>query len=639
LRLARAATLSGMADRPRAISKPHTFSLVAAAEVITSRGVRVKTPADSRMLDWQERAWDYFDTVGEFRFGVSWLSNTMSRVNLVAASAPKSVGDEPTAINLEVAEDAPPEEQPTGVQRRATELVAMIAGGASGQGQLLGEFGQHLPVAGFGWLVVEPDLEDPQADTYETWQVYSQDGVKIDKDDVSIRRAASGNEQWRKAHPNALIVKAWRKHPRRPWEPDAQIRASLAILDQLDLLSAHITATGRSRLAGAGMLAIPSEATFPQPPPKEGDDDPSDDPQDAFDSFVEQLVDTMTVPIKDRDSAAGVVPLVIQIPGEFIDKLKHLTFATPFDSQVIALIQEAVKRLALGMDMPPEVLTGMAGVNHWTAWQVEETAITLHVEPMAEIVCQSLTLGYLKAALEAEQFSPEEVGSVMVWYDTSDLTAPADKSGNVVMAYDRFQASGKALRRELGLVEDDAPDDDEFKRRILLDVAKLSPDLVGPMLTRVGILEEEIAAATSAIESGARPPISAPAEPAADVPAVDGPPDRQASAALLMACDGIVYRAMERAGNRLKSAIGRSLEGGPQAVTAIAITALHTKYDPTIYADLDMLLAGSMERVPFIAKQFGLEPDVLEQTMVAYCRALLAAGHEHDLTRLAAAVG
>ena len=626
-----------MADRTAARSKPHTYSMVAAAEVLTSRGVRQKVTGES-MLPWQERAWGYYDNVGEFRFGVNWLSNGLSRVNLTAARPPAQVGDEPVALRT----DSDTEEL-TPVEVRSAELVSFIAGGASGQGQLMAQFGDHLSIAGFGWLVAEPDLDNPDADTYESWDVLAQDSIKIEgsKDNPVIKiRTASANSQdaWRLAHPNALIVKTWRQHPRRPWEPDAPVRGVLGVLDQIDLLSAHVTASGRSRLAGAGILAVPSEAQFPPPP----DADPDDLEQDTFDRFVDNLVETMTVPIKDRDSAAGVVPLVIQIPGEYLDKLKHITFSTPFDAQVRDLLSDAIKRLALGMDMPPEVLTGMAGVNHWTAWQVEETAITLHIEPNAEIVCQALTEGYLRPALEAEGYDP---AGAMVWYDTSSLTAPPDRSSNVVQAYDRLQASGSALRSHLGLAEDDKPDDQEFRQRVLLDAAKGAPTLAPVMLAEAGLLDPQVG---DAVEDVQAPDGGSPSTPDDEATGADGPPpasdrpsgDRAASVdALIMAADGVVFRAMERAGAKLKSAVGRKVTGGPQAVEHSEATTLHTVYDATLYTDLDHLLAGAFDRVPELASDLDIDPDALQATLRAYCRSLLAAGHEHERIRLINALG
>jgi len=980
-----------MADRPRSLTAaaPHRYALVAAAEVISARDVKRPVTNGGKMLEWQERSWQFFDNIGEFRFGVGWKSNALSRVNLTAARPPRQIGDEPSPIRFD-------DPDITASEKRALELVEMIAGGASGQGQLMSEFGEHLSIAGFGWLVAEPDLEDLASDIYVSWNVLAQDNLNFEGDGdtqkITIRSGeGTGVSTFRPAHPNALIVKVWRRHPRRPWQPDAPVRGVLGVLEIIELLTDHITASGRSRLAGAGILAIPSEAEFPPPPPADGEDpDESASDQDRFDYFVDQLTLAMTTPIKDRNSAAAVVPLPIAIPGEYVDKLKHITFATKFDDKVSELMTEAIKRLALGLDMPPEVLTGMSGVNHWcltddhtvltrrgwvgpdeilmgdeaytldnetglarwepvtdlyvaeadedmlvmsgryhdsvttldhswpvvdrqgkrsiitgrdivdsvssdggrgqskyslqrgadfdlptaakfsdelvelvgwiftegglrytdgknephsvtiyqshevngdhcarirrclqslygdpigdrasgaptsdmqmvpwwrevregsrtrfvlskgawtpilehcprrvvsqefvetltgsqlelllatavrgdghhaegrtptvgqkdaamlnalevaairagyatnryesvhdgfhrhvlqnltwtsrrlfrpgrgnvsveriesriwcptvapthtvlarrsgkapfwtgqTAWQVEETAITLHVEPDAEIVCNALTVGWVKIALEAEGLDSD---AAMVWYETSDLTSPPDKSGNVVLAYDRIAASGDALRRELGLVEADKPTEEEFKKRVLLDAAKGAPALAPKMLAAAGILDEEVADAAETDPTAADPEAAAEVDEVQDA-GTGTPPreDRPASgasndAALLMACDGVVDRAIEMAGKRLLSAIGRRVEGGPQAVDKTGdARALHLSYDPTVYADLDMLLEGAFARVGDIAEFLDVDALSLTDSLDAYCRGILAGRRTHSLVRLAGAL-
>lgn len=626
-----------MADRQaRQLSTPHRFnSLVAAANVITARGISSPgQPVGSKQQGWQQRASGFYDSVGEFRFGVTWLANGLSRINLVAARPPEQVGDEPTAIN-------PDDDDTTPGERRAVELVEFIGGGAAGQGQLLAGFGRLLSIGGFAWLIAEPDLTDPTADEYETWQVYSQSAVKTeprpggdDESDVFVATGKKGQEQWREVHPNALVVQAWRQHPERPWEPDAPVRACLGLLDQIALLSAHVTATGRSRLAGAGVFVVPSEAVFPPPPPPEDDDaDPDAEERDGFDYFVDQLTEAMTIPIAQPDNASAVVPLVVQVPGEFVDKVKHLRFGTEFDAQLLGLLEAAIKRFALGMDMPPEVLTGMAGVNHWTAWQVEETGITLHIEPNAEIVCQALTEGYLSLALAAEGLDPS---TAMVWYDTADLTSPPDKSGSAVSAYDRIELSGQALRREGGFVEEDAPDDEERRERLLLKLAESQPATFAAVLEMLGMLDSAALPAAPAEE-----PPTTPEEPEEPEPPAQGPPEQERPEAaslreLVLACDGVAFRAMELAGKRLRTAVGKR-DGSP--LGHVEAASLHTLYDPTVYADLDHLLADAFVRVPELAAELSVDGEALTATLNAYCRSLLAAQHEHDRHRLAAALG
>ena len=64
------------------------------------------------------------------------------------------------------------------------------------------------------------------------------------------------------------------------------------------------------------------------------------------------------------------------------------------------------------MDLPREQIMGMSsnsgtgggnsnGVSHWGAWQIEESTIKFHIEPMLELICNALTIGYLRPLTEA----------------------------------------------------------------------------------------------------------------------------------------------------------------------------------------------------------------------------------------------
>ena len=585
---------------------------------------------------WQTDAWEYFDIIGELRFGVLWIANAMSRVNLIAAAPAEGPGDEPTPVDLADSGFTP-------AQRRAAEIVATIAGGPIGQGQILSAFGIQLSVAGIGWLVIEPDLADPTADQLETWQVYSTEEVRSSSDGDNIEIQVSSRE-WRPVHPNAIVIKCWRRHPRRSWEPDAPTHGVLNVLREIDLLQKHIQASAQSRLAGAGLLAIPSEAVFPpgQGPQSTIEDINADDQNTnpPEDSFVETLIDAMTVPITDRGSAAAVVPLVVKVPGEYVDKITHLSFATPFDAKVTDLLDRAIRRLALGMDIPPEVLTGKGDTNHWSAWQVQEESITLHIEPLSEVVAQALTIGYLRPALQAEGFDPDEV---MVWYDTTDLRTRPDRSRGAVEAYDRSELSGAALLRELGLSVDDAPTPEEKREKILLAVARGAPTLAPQLLAELGLLD----AATIALPVEESNTPNTPNTPTNAETAPNTAPETKPEStteppsgeALVAACDVLVNRALERAGSRLRSAIGKKTAGGPAAVACDDPTKLHLRYDATEHADLNSLLDGAWTLATPIAERSGINPQALIDALDAYTRALLASRQEHDYDRLCGYLG
>ena len=621
-----------MPDRRRR-SKSHVpNSLVASAQVIASPNANVQRSSGVVYhRSWQNDAWEYYDTIGELRFGVSWISNAMSRVNLVAARPPLAAGDEPVVIDLN-------DESITPAERRAAEIVAMIADGSSGQGQMLASFGIHLSVVGIAYLVVEPPLYDYGSDQFETWEVLSGEELREWEGSIQIRVS---EREWRKIHPNAVIVKVWRKHPRRSWEADAPTRGVLSVLNEIDLLSKHIQASAQSRLAGAGLLAIPAEAVFPdgQGPQATQSVDPDDEditpPQD---NFVESLIDAMTVPLTDRGSAAAVVPLVIKVPGELVDKIKHLSFSTPFDAQAKELLDNAIRRLALGMDIPPEILTGTSAMNHWGAWQVAEEAITLHIEPLMETVVHALTIGFLRAALMSEGFDESEA---MVWYDTSDLRTRPDKSSNAIEAYDRIELSADALLRELGLSVEDAPDEQEKRERILLSVMKGAPALAPSILAELAYLTEEQA---GEIISNTVPAIEERTITETEEPATPNAPRALPERAtignqLSAACDIIVRRALERAGSRLRSAAGKGQPGGAASIQCDDPYSFHTQIDATLYSNFDSLLEGAWSLVPEIANRYHANAEELIEILDTYTRALLAARQEHRYGRLVVALG
>lgn len=651
----RTPTAPAVADPPHA----RFNSLVAAAQVMTRPGMipgATNRATIAKPTEWADTLWRHYDGAagGEFRFGVTWVGNGLSRVNLVAARVPDAPGDEPTPID-------PSDEGTTAAEQAAFDFVNAIGGSPVGQSQLMGAFGQHMSISGIGYLVVEPDLNDPEAEEYVTWQVLAPDALKMIKGsgDRPDRWEVNDCGKFRPAHRNALIVQVWRRHPRRPWEPDCPARAAITILEQLETLTLSITAVARSRLAGNGILAIPSEATFP-PSQLVQRDDANDNPEspepDPADLFVETLITTTVTPIKDQGSAAAVVPLVVQIPGEHLSKLVHTTFDRPNDADVVAKIEFAIKRLALALDMPPEVLLGMGDLTHWNAWQVNDTSITLHIEPNAEAICDGLTTGYLIPALEA---SGLDTTGLMVWYDASDLSSRPDKSAVTTDAYDRMEASGTALRREMGLSEDDAPDEAEKRLRMIFKALEIAGVQMAPvLLAELGAIPKELAmrlleasmdkggggggfgAGPADTPDPASDPQAPPDQPAPSDAA--GPGDAApaaAGAALLAACDGLVFRALERAGSRLRSAAGKKVAGGASAVDCPDPARLHMQLDATIYADLDHLLDGAWDRVPLIAARHGVDAEALTVTLNKYSRALLAAAHEHTPDRLAVALG
>lgn len=587
------------------------------------RALRQTVQTDS----WQEDAWAFYDTNGELRFAVGWIANGLSQVNLVAARRPDLLGDEPAPLT----DDG-------GIGSDAINLVSAIAGGPDGQSQLLAHLARLLTVPGVGWVLIESRGGGSlDADTWD-WRVVSNDELRARGDDYEVEdvEAAEDNTQgWRPLASNHVLIKVWRSHPRRSSLADSSTRGALRPLRQLSLLDDHIDATAQSRLAGAGMLILPNEIEFAPVAREvtEGDEQPDGA---TVDDFTEVLTDTMTIPIADRGSAAAVVPLAVKVPGEFVDKVRFLTFWSEFSDTVLGLGERAIKRLALAMDIPPEVVTGVSGMNHWGAWRIAEEAIVLHIEPLAEVITHAFTKGYLRPALLALNYSEDEVDLVMIHHDVTNLTVRPDLSDDTIAAWDRIEASSSTLRREIGLSETDKPSDQERRERIILRVIDRSPQLAPALLGELGINID-----MSAVETQPFPQTPTETTPERQI---GGPPDTQNDAiaasvdsrlseALIAACDGLVYRALERAGHRLRNKAGRGA-GGASGVECSDTSQMHTQLDVSTFSNVHELLEGAWERVPMIASRYDVSTDELLVAIDSYTRGLLVSGQPHDIGRM-----
>jgi hypothetical protein len=451
--------------------------LVAAARTMRVGGELI----DPQYERWQDEAWGYYDRLGEYRFAVQWLAGMISRIRLVAAR-PGEPGDEPETVL-----DGP-----------AAAYVAELAGGIGGQAEMLDTLASMLTVVGEGWIVGE-GIPGAYA-----WQVRSADeirkggkvpgqpgpGTQVLSDASSSRKL-----DWRTLPADSLVVRVWRPHKRLRYLADSPTHASLGALRELDLNGRYIQAVYLSRLASAGMVLLPNEATLP------GRDDI---PDDAPDPFVWEWIEVAREAIANPGSASAVVPIPMRLPADLIDKPRYMDFTTAMDEQILDKRESALKRLATGLDLPAEVLTGLGSANHWTAWQIEEQALKAHIAPPVELICHSLTVGYLAPRLVAAGQDPS---GFLVWYDPSELTVRPDRSADAVQLYDRAEITGDALRRETGFDASDAPDDQAAQILAALARNPSSATWAYPKLTG----EEAPAAEPGTAGGTAEPPPVAPA--------------------------------------------------------------------------------------------------------------------------------
>lgn len=534
---------------------------------------------------WHQDAWYFYDTIGEYRFAVNWVGNMLSRARLYAA---KRVGD-----------DWVPE-PPDSV---ASQAVTDLCDGAGGQTQLLQQCGVNFTVTGECYLL------GYTVDGHDVWVV------------ASSTEASYTGKRW-KLHDERLpeeiaAVRLWRPHPNDRRYSDSPTRAVLPVLSEIDSLTKHVSAQVDSRLAGAGVYWVPAEMTFGN-----SDGDPS------ASTFVDLLTEAMQTAKKNRADASALVPIVVTAPGEYLDKVKYDTFWSPLDEHAVELRTEAIRRLSLGMDMPPEVLTGTADMNHWNVWQSDEAAIKVHTTPPLELITSSLTVGYLQPHMETEGFADSRAYAVLA--DTSQMRARPNRSREAIELHNIGKINAAALLREVGFDSSDAMGEPEFRQWLLAKVAggSATPEQVDAALRELGVdLRIEPAPGIVDVERVEEETREARPDPTLERHPDRSPPELPAGSALLAASEILVLRALERAGNKIKNRVRGKFD-----VAAVELY-LHAPPHPS---NIDRLLEDAWSMVPRVAAAQGVQPEELARVLDSYARLLLVERREHDPELLAA---
>lgn len=562
-------------------------ALVASSTRFKGRAPRIFISTEG----WQREAYRHYSICGEARFAARFFGHALSRAVLSVAKP----GPDGKAVR---ADDS------------AQGVLNLLFAGKDGQKEMLESCGAHLAIAGECYLVGRT-LNKGQPNEYDLWEI------------VSVIEMRVNGERWQIDYQDGSLpidltdddvaIRIWVPDPEHKVRADSPFKSVLPVLREIEYLTRHIFAQITSRLAGAGVLFVSQNMTFDTPPDVGGD---GESPA-ALDPFLAALAEAMMAPIQDPDSPAALVPIVVKVPDDTVDKAKLMHFWSDLDEHAQTLRQEAIKRFALGMDLPPEQILGMSssrgtgggssnGVSHWGAWQIEEATIKLHVEPLLDVVVNALTMGYLRPLLDSTD------GEYII-YDTSALRLRPDRSKEAFELYDRGTLSARALIRETGFAEDDIPTEDEFKRWLLIKVASGSatPEQVAAALAVLGVqLPVQAVPALESAPREARPAPSLEDHPVRDLPD---------AAALLTGADALVLRALERAGNRLRQG-GQKPPGVPSFETHCHVKANGTA--DAIMTDAFPTAARVLDGIADAAK--------VVPHLESYCRNLIAEQSPHS---------
>ena len=337
--------------------------------------------------------------------------------------------------------------------------------------------------------------ERPGSGLPESWDIRSVDEVMADArggfNIIGRREQSTGgqnqNNSTNRLSKNAFVGRIWRSHPRYSDEADSSLRGLLDMCAELLLLNRTFRATARSRL-NAGALYLPdglsvaAQGDPDQPYDSDNELNPNFTAEEAEDEFEEQLIDAMTTPIRDEESASAVVPLIIRGPAELGDKIKQFKFERSFDPSLAERSDRVLERILQGLDVPKDVVTGLANVKYSNALQIDEALYKAHIEPMMLLICDALTVVYLRPYLIAQGYSITDVEKIVIWYDPSAVATRNDRAADADSGLDRGAISLDTWRRAHGFSSADAPTSNEMALRLLSERGAITPELTEAML-------------------------------------------------------------------------------------------------------------------------------------------------------------
>lgn len=436
---------------------------------------------------WQEDAWEYYDLVGEIKFAANLLANNASRVRLYPAfivdkDAIPSIIDDVEGLDPELI-------------TKANEALQLLATGNGGISGLLRDAALNLFVTGECFLAKEPakiSTGEP-----ERWQIRSTSemitvavsGPEYQQSNgqaMAIKQSKSSTpEEYIVLPPRAFVGRIWRTHPRFSADADSSILGILELLDELLSINKSARTVTRSRL-NSGLLYIPDEIdNIAQTDGEFFDDDGEEIAGGANDnvmSIEEELQQAILEPISDEGSASAAVPTILRGPAAYSENIRLIKFERSFDPAIIQRGERVLDRILSALDLPKDVVKGIADIKYSNAIIVSEDLYNSHIEPLILMIVDALTVVFLRPVLRGLNFPEEVVSRVTLWYDSSAITAKPDKGTAATEGHSSGLVSAAAWRREHGFSETDAPTQLEIAQGMAVSKGLLSEPITEALL-------------------------------------------------------------------------------------------------------------------------------------------------------------
>lgn len=591
--------------------------------------------------DWQAEAWRLYDIIGE-------LHKLSGRV-----------GDSVAQARLYVTEvDQTGEEQGEVEDENIRRLAAVPLGTGSQRDDNLRLAGVDLAVGGECWIVGENAATNPEQ-AEGSWFVVTGAALTREGAQVKVRRPQQrGGAKLTLTDGKDILIRCWRPHPNDTDQADSFTRSAIVPLREIELLTKREFAELDSRLTGAGVWFLPEGIDFPR-----ADSDPA-----GIAGFMSYMQRAAAASMADQGVASAMVPIMATLPDQMIeqlDKIKPVNFWSELSAEIGPMKDKAIGRVASMAEIPAEVLTGIGSTNHWSGWLISEEGIRW-IRSYLGLIADALTRGFLHLALTSMGVpNPERYAFT---FDTSSLAAKPNRLEDALQLHDRFLLSDVETVKAGAFDIDVMPTIPDRAAQILLKLVTTQPDLildpaVQQLLGLPAVKSVGVPATAGQNTDGM--------DPAADSPAVDGPPnngtmpdqpaDTGSARAITAALDHriraltatrvttppspqmvfnasaklMVMRALELAGGRLTTPQERRGRWAD-----VPRHELHHHVGPITPAKATQVTAGAWTHVALVASDLDVDPDDLGALLSGYVHELLTRGvrHHDDLLYAALAV-
>jgi hypothetical protein len=474
---------------------------------------------------WQKKAFLFSKIIPELNYASRFYAKMLTRLRIYPAF--RNPSDETTPIT-----EGPP-----------VDLLDRIQDPGGGRSGLLSSYGRLMFIIGEGYLFGR-DLDKPT----ERWAFVNTEEISFDGKAI-LWTPTSSAEPIRFSPSQAEAYRMWNPDPEFSGEAESPMRAIIEIAQELDILTKAVASTAVSRMVN-GILKVPAELSF-------GSEEPGIDEDPEANPFLADWIEHIIGIIENAGSPEAGAPFLAEGALEYLAGLEWMKTHDPAtDYMEQAMRREAIDRAAMGMDLPPEILKGMAEANHWGARQIMHDTWRSHGAVVAEQFCDDLADAYLRPALRDAGF--DRWREVVVAYDDSNVVVPPDRTDDADKAHDRGQVNDPGYRTMKGIPESMAPSEEEM--RINLAIQLHEPALLKG--TRFEIEEPEPAA----LPPGPVPTTDAPQD-AEEGPPAPGPAgtSRQESRASIVQVNGAaslaLIRCREVAGAKIRQGIRTKSRG------------------------------------------------------------------------------